>query len=708
MADLITEPLGSASELTEQNKVISLFEFIRELNKIKQKAILDIKKYPWLCALSELPEDPENITVRYRDRVVEEPEGNAVLLSVHKPRFHKCPHPDAVLLDWLEPGWDDYKKELQVKEYLPKESDDKRAPEEAEAEEPERFSDDPAKVAAFDAWKPQRDLWVEKQLLTEKTRELFSSLYRLYFELQKDSETQEFIVANGMLYDRENSEIRHPVLTRRVKLNYDPEQDTVSIEDTDAPSELFSVVFQMMEDVNLSAINQLSSDLQANDYHPLDRNDTPGFLKVLVHQLSSESLFSDGSIPDNWKKENRLLMALEPHFIFRKRLDGTLKAIELIIENINETGEIPAPISDIVSGGMIEVPEDTGEQTVEEQLAAVGGESVDILLSKQANKEQLEIARRIEYYNAVLVQGPPGTGKTHTIANLMGHFLAQGKKVLVTSYTSKALRVLKEKVAPGLQNLCVSILDDSNTDMERSVDGITDYMASRSSFEVKREMDALGAARKEIIKKLSKVRRDIFTLINQENNCIVLNGEDLSPSKAAAFVCEHAEDLSYIPGEVSLYHPLPLTFSELTQLYKSNTAVSDGDEKELKYNIPDPTEILSPREFQQAVEQVNQGPDALHEIERKHGWTVSWPIDIDRRRFRRAGFPCALRGGHNRPAGLRQIFWDCCGMEKARCSGREERRRLSAALGNACLFDPKDKRLFRFADNRAIRQRHMV
>lgn len=39
MADLITEPLGSASELTEQNKVISLFEFIRELNKIKQKAI---------------------------------------------------------------------------------------------------------------------------------------------------------------------------------------------------------------------------------------------------------------------------------------------------------------------------------------------------------------------------------------------------------------------------------------------------------------------------------------------------------------------------------------------------------------------------------------------------------------------------------------------------------------------------------------------
>ncbi len=138
-------------ELSEQNKVISLFEFIRELNKIKQKAILDIKKYPWLCALSKLPEDPENITVRYRDRVAEATEDNAVLLSVHKPSFHKCPQPEAVLLDWLEPGWDDFKKELQVKEYLPKENSDKRANEETEAEEPERFSDDPARVAAFDA-----------------------------------------------------------------------------------------------------------------------------------------------------------------------------------------------------------------------------------------------------------------------------------------------------------------------------------------------------------------------------------------------------------------------------------------------------------------------------------------------------------------------------------------------------------------------------
>ncbi len=135
----------------------------------------------------------------------------------------------------------------------------------------------------------------------------------------------------------------------------------------------------------------------------------------------------------------------------RKRLDGTLKAIEQIIENVQQTGDVPGPIRDIVSGGTLDIPEEP-EESIEGQLAAVGGESVDILLSKQANKEQLNIARRIEQYNAVLVQGPPGTGKTHTIANLLGHFLAQGKSVLVTSYTTKALRVLKDKVNPGLQS----------------------------------------------------------------------------------------------------------------------------------------------------------------------------------------------------------------------------------------------------------------
>ena len=85
-------------------------------------------------------------------------------------------------------------------------------------------------------------------------------------------------------------------------MEYDADSNTVSIVDTDMPSELYSVVFQVMEDVNLSGINALTEDLQKNDYHPLDRNDTPAFLKILVHQLSSSSLFSEQPIPFGEKR----------------------------------------------------------------------------------------------------------------------------------------------------------------------------------------------------------------------------------------------------------------------------------------------------------------------------------------------------------------------------------------------------------------------
>ena len=625
------------SRLEEQNKVVSLFQFIQELNKLKQKAILDYTEYPWHFTLSNLPNDPDNISTYYRDRVEDESvtsetDGGDILLSVHKPEFQKCPEPDAIFKAWLHPGWDDFLNTVSIRESISSDEEGITAEllgilrDYANDSDTEptviHYSDSEERIIAYERWLKQRTAWAEKQKLTARTRSLFTKLYSIYFELQRESETEEIIIANGILCDKNNPAIKHPVLTHRVKLDYNANTNTVFIMDTEVPSELYSIVFQTMDDINLSSINTLNADLQKNDYHPLDRNDTPGFLKILVHQLSSQSVFSTSGIPDHWSDNNRLLLYIEPCYIVRKRLDGTLKAIEQIIENVQATGEIPAPIRDIVSGGKSEIPEDTGEESLEEQLAAVGGESIDILLSKEANKEQLEIARRIENYNAVLVQGPPGTGKTHTIANLMGHFLAQGKSVLVTSHTPKALRVLKEKIEPELQDLCVSMLDDSNVDMERSVDGITSYMSKTNSHELKQEMDRIAEERGEIIRELADVRRKIYAIINQECNCIVYNGEDISPSQAAKFVTEHAEELSYIPGKVRLRAPLPLTFEQLTELYHSNESISVEDEAELANDLPSTEQIISPSDFsftwdarQRALREIDTFASRMH-------WTI--------------------------------------------------------------------------------------
>lgn len=47
---------------------------------------------------------------------------------------------------------------------------------------------------------------------------------------------------------------------------------------------------------------------------------------------------------------------------------------------------------------------------------------------------------------ASIVQGPPGTGKSQTIANLLCHLAATGKKVLFVSQKAQALKVVKDKL----------------------------------------------------------------------------------------------------------------------------------------------------------------------------------------------------------------------------------------------------------------------
>jgi very-short-patch-repair endonuclease len=47
---------------------------------------------------------------------------------------------------------------------------------------------------------------------------------------------------------------------------------------------------------------------------------------------------------------------------------------------------------------------------------------------------------------AAIVEGPPGTGKSQTIANILSHLAAQGKKVLFVSQKDQAVRGVKEKL----------------------------------------------------------------------------------------------------------------------------------------------------------------------------------------------------------------------------------------------------------------------
>lgn len=608
-------------------KIISLYKFISEFCKVKHKIVTNDKDYLWTFQISNIPNDPDNISILYSDKNISDEENEELfdelnyLLKVHKPEFQKCPEPPESLKKWLLDNWNYHKNEVKVREKI------EHINNKTKEKKIELFDDDLSRRNQLEQWLEKRNVWVEKQLVIEKTRDFFTELYMKYIDLQRESETIEIIIANGYIKDNNNHDIYHPIITKRLSMNFDAIENTIYILNTSAKSELYSELFQVMEDINLESLSTLNSDLMQHDYHPMDRNDTKEFLKILAHKISSNSKFIEDENNDDDENNNRILVYFKPCIIIRKRLDGTIKAIEQIIKNIEETGFVPEHLLDIVNGGSFDKPEEL-EETIEELLAKAGGESIDILLTKEANKEQLEIAKRIEMYNAVLVQGPPGTGKTHTIANLIGHFLAKGKSILVTSYTKKALTVLKEKLPNSMQSLCVSVLDESNEDMENSIDGITEYMSKFTSLELKRQIDKLKEERLKIIDELSKTRKKIYNALNDEYKSIILNGDEISPSEAAKYVLDNKGKLDYINGSIKLYAPLPLSVEELNYLYSTNSELTDIEEKELNYKLPNPYDLISPEKFKNLIDENNRLNNLINKIANNKKWKVSTENDL--------------------------------------------------------------------------------
>lgn len=152
-------------------------------------------------------------------------------------------------------------------------------------------------------------------------------------------------------------------------------------------------------------------------------------------------------------------------FVRRRNDNFLLKDIENLQKSVEDAKEqLPGPARTLVMGperetdaawkplsgtmgGSVESPEP------DEQESPLG----DLFFPKPFNAEQVEILRRLEKTEGVVVQGPPGTGKTHTISNIICHYLATGRRVLVVSHGEAALAVLRDKLPEEVRDLAISI-----------------------------------------------------------------------------------------------------------------------------------------------------------------------------------------------------------------------------------------------------------
>ncbi|MDR2005694.1 MAG: DUF559 domain-containing protein [Acidaminococcales bacterium] len=572
-------------------KVAALYQYIGELASLRGKVVTDINQQLFTLFTSKILElEYEGyVQLSFQDSAASdetEPEDFSpnALLRVKKPDFQICPRPSDALEPYLMPGWHDYRQSAEVMPELPG---------------GDKFAARQGLKHDYDKWVSLRGQWVARQRVIASARALFMRLFNVYTDINRETETQELMVGNGVLRLDDDAKYNHPILLKRVAIHLDAAENVLTICDTDNAPELYASLLSDIADINHSVVKDAQKKLLENYYHPMDRVGASDFIKAFTHRLSGDSKFIAFGSQDEAANSRLTVSMNDTVFFVRKKIDGTSKAIEAIIGNIERTKAFPTFIGEIVSGGTIKVPEPATEADIGVSLAKTNGENPDILLSKSANREQLEIAERIERYNAVLVQGPPGTGKTHTIANLLGHFLARGNSVLVTSYAPKALSVIYDKIPEAIRPLCVTVTSDDNSVMAHSVDGISDYMDRHNSDEMAAVAETAAARRNAILRQLEDVRKKLFMIRHSECRPIVFSGNEYSVKDAASFVYAHSEDLSYIPGKVTLFKAMPVSIDDLEFVYKCNGAITTSDEQELETNLPNPRLLPTPTDFSQ-------------------------------------------------------------------------------------------------------------
>jgi len=112
------------------------------------------------------------------------------------------------------------------------------------------------------------------------------------------------------------------------------------------------------------------------------------------------------------------------------------------------------------------------------------------------NEEQAQIIDRLEREDVVTVTGPPGTGKTHSIANIISHYMATGQRVLVTARTPEAIAAVRDKLPRDLANLVIaSVASDREgvKQLEAAIQRLSDDVVTLDVARTRGEIQRLEA-----------------------------------------------------------------------------------------------------------------------------------------------------------------------------------------------------------------------
>ncbi|WP_441346908.1 AAA domain-containing protein [Rhodococcus sp. SGAir0479] len=477
---------------------------------------------------------------------------------------------------------------------------------------------------AFDSWLADWQAWAAVDRERRPAWNLHNSLQRAMQELGSRPESIELVLASGLLTlpaSAAGESLRTHILTQPVTVERDESTGDLLVR-------LAAETSPRLEDTQLltgmSIFDPTGSRALQENLEGLTSPIDPG-IPVFLKAWAERSLtvpVNTGDETDTAAFDRTLVHA--PALVLRKR--GAFALVEYYDRMIAEAerDDVPVPLG---LAQLVEAIEPDDRVAWLDRTGASPSATLadDPLFPLPANPEQREIIERLARDSGVVVEGPPGTGKTHTIANLVSALLAQGQRVLVTSEKAQALRVLRDKLPPEMQELCVAITDvgrGGSAELNRSVAEIATRKSSYNPGSTAARINDLATRRDQALSRRSSITERIRSVREAEMfvHAEVAPGYAGTTAAIVRDVTRRAERFSWLPGPLNAAEP-SVNGSQLQAILELTSRSTPERVQRLQQALPRIDGVLpDPAELQQLCVRAGAAP---REVRPEASWLMA-------------------------------------------------------------------------------------
>lgn len=417
-----------------------------------------------------------------------------------------------------------------------------------------RLSKQPATKQLVDQYMQAKWLvWSEEEKPRRQTIKIYDTLFSLQQTIEAQGEEQPLELVWGIGLTRwlcEDHKIDYPLLEQLVEIEILNQDGSLNIRPRNVLPVLETRAYVALENSGVDPLmrfskkyfQELSEDVEFSPY--INESYEP-VLRQAATQLSEGGSYW----PDvNTDRENRAppsisnsLQVTDCWVIYARPRSATsfVQDIErfrqkLAVTNIDEINSPALRVVSELSNARNSGAGLSGFGGIGGEQGSAGGSSglgangagdqgdTELYFPKEFNDAQVQIIERLKDNDGVVVQGPPGTGKTHTIANIISHYLATGRTVLVTSKGKPALDVLREQIPEELRDLTISLLSNEREgfkQLESAVSALANIASLTNLQDLKRDADASHQRVNALKAKLNAIDKEIHDWgIKQLNN----------------------------------------------------------------------------------------------------------------------------------------------------------------------------------------------